>query len=224
MKKKEFLWSLLTTMMVGLLSVGITSCSKDDPDPDSVSVSMPSVNFGESGGSQSIQVTSNTKWTVSGNPGWLTVSPIQGSNNGAFSLIAAANTDKNSRNCVLYINAGSASATVSVNQSGVVAPTKVTITNGSTYSLNRFTIIFVNSKMETVDDHDFGTLDPGMTVTYDIPTSASEYYMAFYSNSRWWVSPNYEMQYTNITLTTSGIGNWTSSSSAIRYPKASSAN
>ena len=117
MKKKDFLWNLLTTMMVGLLSVGFVSCGGDD-DPDEVSVSMPSVNFGESGGSQSVQVLSNTKWTVSGNPGWLTVTPIQGSGNGAFTLVASANTETGSRNCTLFINAGSASATVSVYQPG----------------------------------------------------------------------------------------------------------
>lgn len=224
MKKKEFLWSLLTTMMVGLLSVGLSSCGGDDADPDTVSVSMPSVNFGESGGSQSIQVTSNTKWTVSGNPGWLTVSPIQGSNNGAFSLTAAANTDKNSRNCVLYINAGSASATVTVNQSGKVPETKVTITNSSTYSLYRFRVVFMNSRLEELTDRDFGTLDPGTTITADIPTSATEFYMATYLNSRWYFSPNYDVTYTNLSLTTAEIGNWSANSSANRYPKASSAN
>lgn len=223
MKKKEFLWSLLAMLMVATLSVGLTSC-EDDDDPDNVSVSMPSVNFGESGGSQSIQVTSNTKWTVSGNPGWLTVSPIQGSNNGAFSLTAAANTDKNSRNCVLYINAGSASATVTVNQSGKVTEKKVTITNSSTYTLYRFRVVFMNSRLEELTDRDFGTLDPGTTITADIPTSATEFYMATYLNSRWYFSPNYDVTYTYLSLTTAEIGNWSANSSANRYPKASSAN
>ena len=223
MKKKEFLWSLLAMLMVATLSVGLTSCGDDD-DPDNVSVSMPSVNFGESGGSQSIQVTSNTKWTVSGNPGWLTVSPLQGSNNGAFSLTAAANTDKNSRNCVLYINAGSASATVTVNQSGKVPETKVTITNSSTYTLYRFRVVFMNSRLEELTDRDFGTLDPGTTITADIPTSATEFYMATYLNSKWFFSPNYDVTYTNLSLTTAEIGNWSANSSANRYPKASSAN
>lgn len=221
MKKKNFLWIMLTTMMVGLLSVGITSCSKDDPDPDSVSVSMPSVNFGENGGSQSIQVISNTKWTVSGNPGWLTVAPMQGSNNGAFSLTATANTEKNSRNCVLYINAGSASATVSVNQSGIQKPTRVTITNSTIYTLKRFTVHFLNSRMEELPDRDFGTLSPNSTITADIPTGAAEYYMAFY-DSRWWFSPNYSIEDSEMVIT--DIGQWTANSSANRYPKASSAN
>ena len=105
-------------LIVGF-SLTLVSCGPDD-EPDEVSVSMPSVNFGESGGSQSVQVMSNTKWTVSGNPGWLTVAPMQGSNNGAFTISANANSEKESRNCILYINAGSASAVVSVSQSGKV--------------------------------------------------------------------------------------------------------
>ena len=207
-------------LIVGL-SLTLTACGDD---PDEVSVSMSSVNFGESGGSQSIQVMSNTKWTVSGNPGWLTVAPMQGSNNGAFSIAADPNTEKSSRNCVLYINAGGASATVTVNQSGKVQETKVTVTNNSTYTLYRFRVVFLNSKLEELTDRDFGTLDPGSTITADIPTSAKEFYMATYLNSKWYFSPNYEISYTNLSLSTAEIGNWSANSYANRYPKASSAN
>lgn len=205
------------------LSLTLSSCGGDD-DPDEVSVSMPSVNFGENGGSESIMVMSNTKWTVSGNPGWLTVAPMQGSNNGAFTISANANSEKESRNCILYINAGSASAVVSVSQSGKVPETRVTITNNSTYSLYRFRVVFVNSRFEELTDRDFGTFDPGTTITADIPTAATEFYMATYLNSKWFFSPNYEISYTRLNLSTAEIGNWSTSSSANRYPKASSAN
>ncbi len=120
MKKINYFGKLLTVMMVAMLSVGITSCGGDDDAPDEVAVSMPSVNLSEIGGSQSIQVLSNTKWTVSGAQGWLTVSPMQGSGNGAITVNASANTDKNSRTCMLTINAGDAMTTVSVYQPGKV--------------------------------------------------------------------------------------------------------
>lgn len=223
MKKKDFLWSMLAVIMVGMLSVGLSSCGSDS-DPDSVSVSMPSVNFDENGGSQSIQVMSNTKWTVSGNPGWLTVSPMQGSNNGVFSLTATANTEKSSRNCVLYISAGDASTMVNVNQSGKTQPTSVSITNNSTYTLNRFTVHFVNSKYEELSSRDFGTLYPNSSITAEIPTGATEYYMATYLGSRWYFSANYSIDFTNMLLTTAEVGNWSTNSSASRYPKTSSAN
>lgn len=115
MKKKDFFWNLLTFAVVATLSIGMVSCSKDD---DEVSVSMPSVSFGEKGGSQIIQVQSNANWIVSGAPSWLTVVPQQGSNNGSFTLNASENTERDSRSCTIYLTAGDASAIVSVFQSG----------------------------------------------------------------------------------------------------------
>ena len=115
MKKKSF-WSLLSMFMVVSLCVSFVSCGSDDEE-DKVVVNMPSVSFGESGGSQTIQVTSNTGWTVTGAPNWLSVSPSQSSGNGTISITANANTGKDSRSCTLYISAGSASTQVSVYQS-----------------------------------------------------------------------------------------------------------
>lgn len=102
--------------LISMLSF-FTACGDDKEEPNTVSVNVPSVIFSDSGGSQSIQVTSNTNWTVSGAPSWLNVSPMQGANNGSFSVSANANTEQSSRNCTLFINAGTASAVVVVNQS-----------------------------------------------------------------------------------------------------------
>ncbi|MGN1217540.1 MAG: BACON domain-containing protein [Phocaeicola sp.] len=220
MKFKNYLWLISMALFVGL-SLTLTACG--DPDPDEVSVSMPSVNFDESGGSMSIQVMSNTNWTVSGNPGWLTIAPMQGSGNGAFSITANANTEKSSRNCVLYINAGSASTMVTVNQSGKVQETKITITNNSSYSFYRFTVLFMNSRMESIEDRDFGTLTPGQTITCDIPSGATEFCMAMYStNNGWLFTANYDVSNTNISLTNNT--SWYTSSPAKIYPKTSQAN
>lgn len=224
MKKKNFIWSMLAIVMAATLSIGLSSCKKDDPDPDMVSVSLPSVNFQESGGTQSVPITSNTNWTVGGNPSWLTVTPMSGSGNGSIMLTAQANTEESGRNCVLFIQAGSAKDMISVNQGYKVITNKVTITNSSTYTLYRFRVVFMNSRLEELTDRDFGTLDPGTKITADIPTSASEYYMATYLNNKWFFSPNYDVTYTNLSLTTAEIGNWSANSSANRYPKASSAN
>lgn len=114
---KQISLNMLTAMMVTMLSFGFASCSPDNED-DEVSVNMTSVNLSESGGTQSIQVLSNTKWTVSGAQSWLNVSPMQGTGNGTITINANANTDNNSRNCTLYINAGDAMTTVNIYQSG----------------------------------------------------------------------------------------------------------
>ena len=214
MKKKEFLWSIQAIMMATMLSVGVISCGGDDED-DTVSVSMTSLSFGESGGSQSIQVMSNTSWTVSGAPDWLTIAPSQGSGTSAFLVNASANTDKNGRNCALVVSAGNATPiTITVNQSGKVPDTRVTIINNSTYTLERFRVVFLNSRLESLTDRDFGTLSPGTSVTADIPTSATQFYMATYLNSRWYFSPNYDIEFTYLNLTTAEVGNWSANASA----------
>ena len=101
---------------------------------------------------------------------------------------------------------------------------KVTVKNNSTYSLYRFRVVFVNSRMEEIDDKDFGTREPGKSISCEIPTGATEYYMATYQNYTWFFSPNYEVSYKNISLTNSIINNWYSNSSSNRYPKACSTN
>lgn len=116
MKKSKYLWKLLSITMVAILSVGFTSC--DDDEEDSVSVDRSSVNLSESGGTETIRVESNTKWTVIGAQSWLNISPMQGSGNGIFTISTDANTNNSSRNCTLTINAGSAITTVYVYQSG----------------------------------------------------------------------------------------------------------
>ncbi len=122
MKVKKFLWGALAMMMVTALSVGVTSCG-DDKEDDEVAVAMPMVSLLNTGGSQSIGIMSNTSWTVSGAPSWLQVMPMQGSGNGTISISANENTEENSRSCTLYVQAGKASATIQVTQSGNPKPT-----------------------------------------------------------------------------------------------------
>ena len=215
MKKKKLLHGLLTIiMMAATVGFGLMAGACDpDEEVDEVNVTQTSVRFGESGGTMSIGVTSNRKWNVSGGAGWLMVSPSSGSNNGTITLSASANSEKSSRNCLITINAGDASASISVEQSAKEAATKVTFTNNSTYTLARFTLVFWNSRSETLKQRDFGTLYPGNSITDDIPTGATEYWMAFYDSGYYWLSPNYSIEYTSLSLTTAEIGRWQKSSS-----------
>ena len=221
MKKKDFLWSALTIMMVGLLSVGLSSCSKDD-DPElsiisptsllislqangdgdktitvsashtdwsadvsyvngsgwltlgsqngssisftvtentttsprtakvkiiatananltkevmvtqaagesSLSADKSSIEFQMDGGSQTIQVTSNTSWELKGKDSWLTVSPSSGtkpsseSETKTVTITASENTTGETRSCTLTFSTtdSKASASVTVTQKGL---------------------------------------------------------------------------------------------------------
>ena len=222
MKKKNFLWSMLVIGMTAMLSVGFTSCNGEDPE---IIVNQTSVNFPENGGTQTIQVTSNADWNVSGIPVWLTVAPTQGKKkNKTLTITAQANTDDKDRSCVLYVNADGALAMVNVSQSGHTKSTSIRITNNSNYTLDRFTVHFVNSRFEELSTRDFGTLYSGNTITAEIPTGATEYYMATYASSRWFFSANYDISIANMTLTTAEVDRWSANASANRYPMASSAN
>ena len=220
--KKDYFWSLLVVMMASLLSVGFSSC-RGHHDPDEVTVYPPAVSFNSDGGQQPVTIQSNTKWTITGMINGITFMPTTGKGDATITLIATENTDKTSRNGYFMVNAGDASASISVSQSAKLPETKVTITNNSTYTLERFNVHFVNSKYEELSVRDFGTLYPNGVVEADIPTGATEYYMATYLN-RWYFSADYSIEITRMFLTNAEVDNWSANSSSNRYPIASSAN
>lgn len=120
MKMKKFLLSSLVLLMGSMLSVSLTSCGGDD-DPDNVAVNPSMVPLSQTGGSQSIAITSNTNWTVSGAPSWLMVSPMSGSGNGTITVSASENTES-ARQASLTVQAGSAMTTIQVTQPGKPVP------------------------------------------------------------------------------------------------------
>lgn len=107
MKKKYFLWSLLATMMVGLLSAGLSSCSKDE-DPE-LSISSPtsmSINLQANGdGDKTITVSaSHTDWSAEvsyiNGSGWLTLGSQDGS---SISFTVTENTTTSPRTAKVKI-------------------------------------------------------------------------------------------------------------------------
>ena len=77
------------------------------------------------------------------------------------------------------------------------------------YTLERFTVVFVNDRMEILTQRDYGTFNPGDRVSAEIPTGAAEYYMGTYLSGRWFVSPNYNITITTNNLSQDVIGQWT---------------
>ncbi len=85
---------------------------------------------------------------------------------------------------------------------------ELTITNNSTYTLNRFRVIFVNEDLETMSDVDYGTLYPNETISdIVIPTGATKYYMATYQD-QWFFSPYYSVSIRKLKLDNSTVGQW----------------
>ncbi|MBQ7494495.1 MAG: BACON domain-containing protein, partial [Bacteroidaceae bacterium] len=91
----------------------------------SLSVDRTSIDFQMDGGSQTIQVTSNTSWELKGKDGWLTVNPDSKSSAESeiktVTISASENTTGETRNCTLTFRTtdNKASASVTVTQRGL---------------------------------------------------------------------------------------------------------
>jgi|GEM_PF-2027624 len=68
----------------------------------------------------SANVVSNTNWTVTGTPSWLTTTPTSGSGNTTISVMAAANSTSQARSATLTVSAGSVQRQIAVQQAGAI--------------------------------------------------------------------------------------------------------
>ena len=85
-----------------------------------------SVNFPANGSSTTVNITSNTSWTVSSGQSWVTVTPTNGTGNNTLTINATSNGTTLGRNATITISAsGVQSQVINVYQAGIVeiAPT-----------------------------------------------------------------------------------------------------
>lgn len=143
MKKKLF--QTLSMWILAFVCIMAVSCGNDDEAPTELSIDLQSISLTAEGGSQTLRVTSNTNWIVTGNAGWLSVSPS--ASNGSRSIVVSAteNNTTQPRTCTLVVTSedGKATATVNVSQPGKAEELAVDVntinlqaTKGSTGNLN----------------------------------------------------------------------------------------
>lgn len=96
----------------------VNSSCKKDPVPSTLSVGMSSVAFKSERASQTISITSNTGWNVSGGESWMSVSPSSGSKNSSVVITVEENKNFTARNSILTFSTidGEASASITVSQ------------------------------------------------------------------------------------------------------------
>ena len=82
-----------------------------------LNISPMLMNFSSSGEQKTFTIESNVNWTVSkGSATWLTVSPASGSNNGAVTVTASANTLTSDRTATITVEGGGITRTINVTQ------------------------------------------------------------------------------------------------------------
>lgn len=125
MKKLKFLsWAFLAC------TLSLTACSddNDEPKPDPIiSVEQSAEQIPAEGGKISVNITSNTDWTVTTDASWLSVSPSLGTGNGKVEFTAAANDSYDARQAKVTVTHQAEGEFVSkdfvVSQSGKEKPT-----------------------------------------------------------------------------------------------------
>lgn len=96
------------------------------------------LSFAANGGSQELGVLSNTSWTVSSAPSWITVSPTNGEGNGKIQVTAEDNPNTVNRAGVIHLT-----------QNGLSIDVAVTVTqSGKTFDVNT-TVLNYEDKQET---------------------------------------------------------------------------
>ncbi|MDH7446523.1 chondroitinase-B domain-containing protein [Aquimarina sp. 2201CG14-23] len=138
--------------------VGPNAYEDGDTPVDNLFVSSIS-DFESVSGSQVVTVTSNTNWTASDDSDWVSVTPLNGTNNGSIEIIVQENFSLEQRTGIVTIIASSINRTISVLQKGADAP------NGS----EELTIIEVLASSEQQPDN---TKDKTLDKDFDTRWSA----------------------------------------------------
>jgi len=118
-----------TTSRTGTVTVaggGLTrtvSVTQAAPTANNLALSQTSLSFASAAASSAVNVTANVSWTVTDDQTWLSASPTSGSNNGSFTVSAAANTGTTSRTGTVTVTGGGLTRTVAVTQAGTTAST-----------------------------------------------------------------------------------------------------
>lgn len=99
MRKTTF-FSKVLSLFVVILSLLSVSCRK--VEPTMLTVSESNVLITAEGGRQTVVVTSNTTWTISGTNEWYKVSPSTGNGNSSIEINVTENTSE-SRECTLIV-------------------------------------------------------------------------------------------------------------------------
>lgn len=137
-----------------------------------LSVSPQSLTFGNQGGAQAIQLTSNVTWSVTGTPSWCTLTPSSGKDNGTLLLTCQPNNNLNPRTGTLAVQGtgGVQSKFISITQEGTKPPVVVSPTSINVPSASGATSIIVEATVAwtAYENSTWLSLDPSSGVNNGI--------------------------------------------------------
>lgn len=91
------------------------ACDKKEDTPATLSITPASLSFESRQSDLTMSIKSSGTWTISGNPGWLTLSAASGSGDMVVTITAGENTDEKERSVQLSVEAaGNPAKTVNV--------------------------------------------------------------------------------------------------------------
>lgn len=109
-------------MMLLFVFVCTTGCKKDEPTTLTVSPNSLEL-LSDKGSTVSFMISTNTDWTISGLPEWLSLSAMSGTSTGNIIVTAlSANASSQERQAELTIYAGDKSSIVSIRQRASLIP------------------------------------------------------------------------------------------------------
>lgn len=126
MKLKSKFFTLVVTTVAAM---GLSSGACSDDNNDEVSVSRSSIEMPVNGGSEQVEIMSNTAWTISNKPLWITLTHENGKGDKTVTITATRNTEIESRQALLLIQAGDAEASIQIIQAGRDAELKLNPTS-----------------------------------------------------------------------------------------------
>ena len=104
----------LLVIIAALSIISIVSGCKKDP---TLTLSVMTSSFGDSGGQTSISIQSNTVWTVKVSEPWCTVSKLSGKGDAMVNVTIGANNSYSSRSATITVTAETLVSGVTINQS-----------------------------------------------------------------------------------------------------------
>lgn len=119
------------SLLLVVFSLAISSCKKDKDEPLYLSVSPTSLSFSAVKESNTVSISSNAKWRITGKPSWISLSKTQGTGDDIVEVICDENNsiEERSSSLIILSHDGSIEETVEIKQSGKEVSLSVDVTN-----------------------------------------------------------------------------------------------